>query len=174
MWAWVLDHDESTCQKIIHPLYITIIPVVRPRPLIVRPVLSHFIQAATSTRYVQSNPYVLKSSLISSVVITLRAYAYTGRKSAVLVILGFLLVALVGLDIWAFGFDLSRECLNISCYFLLTRRRMSLVITSLFSRLGRSPCYASPNVIDVGRDQTVFGSAGSINVSVSRGLSFLQ
>jgi len=104
----------------------------------------------------------------------LRAYAYTGRRWAVLVILGFLLVALAGLDIWAFGFDLSRGWLNISCYFLLTRQRMSLVVTSLFPRFGPSPCYASPNVINVGRDQTVFGSAGSINVSVSRGLSFLQ
>jgi hypothetical protein len=90
-------------------------------------------------------------------VIAMRAYAFTGRKTYVLVMLCVGYAALLGSEIWLFGTQFAREL--VLFFSGVKQKSTSLaVITSLFTLAqGKSGCFAVDRMTGNGKPTTRAG-----------------
>ncbi|KAH8984426.1 hypothetical protein EDB92DRAFT_1886923 [Lactarius akahatsu] len=96
LWGLVGNHEQSTCESYYHVLYACAMPTL----------------------------LITLMSAVSSVILMLRTYAFSGRKTRILVVLSVAYLGLAGVIIWV----LCKE-LTLAHLFLVTKRNGCFAIS---------------------------------------------
>jgi hypothetical protein len=96
IWGLVGDHDLSVCESNFHALYATAIPTMVSA------------QCKHELEYVLSRLLITLLFSMSSVILMLRTYAFSGVKKWILAVLSIVLLGFVGVTIWVTIKQLAR------------------------------------------------------------------
>ncbi|KAH9062531.1 hypothetical protein EDB83DRAFT_2224088, partial [Lactarius deliciosus] len=82
LWGLVGNHEQRVCESYYHVLFACAMPTL----------------------------LITLGSVVSLVILMLRTYAFSGRKTQVLVVLSITYLGLVGVIIWVLSTEISRLC----------------------------------------------------------------